>query len=641
MTSLPAPEDVQAAFVEVLVDEWIRAGVSDVVVSPGSRSTPLLIALAEASERNALRLHVVLDERSAGFFALGLGLASGYPAPVVTTSGTAAVELHPAVVEAFHAGAPMLAVTADRPEELQDCGAPQTVRQVGLFGASVRWETAPGVPDLAAARSWRSLASRSVAEARGGSHRPGPVHLNLAFREPLQGSAQSLLGPGTVAPAGAATGPGVEARAAAWAVTAGNATGSPPAIAGPGELSAAGGRAVAQAGHPALAMVRHGRPGAAPWHRLVAPEEVPVPDHVLRAFSEAGERGLIVAGLGAGSPDAVWELSRATSWPVLADPLSGCRVPGAIGAADSLLRVDVVRDWRPDLVLRLGAPWASKVLNEWLGELPCAQILVDRWGTWGAPDRSPAEVVVASPEALCRAASKAVAATPKGAWARQWALAESVAQNAINAALATEPTTSEPAIAREILRSMRPGATLVVSSSMPVRDLEWWGRPREGVRVLANRGANGIDGVLSTALGVAAGTEDDGAVVALVGDLAFLYDAGALLGSARRGLSLDIVVVDNDGGGIFNFLPQAEAQPPDRFERLWGTPQNVDLCDLARSYGVEAQRVPDCASLSKLLSEGSRSGVRVLVAETPRPANVIVHRRLQRAVEAAVMGLAQ
>ncbi len=166
--------------------------MTDVVACPGSRSTPLLIAVAEAGEQGRLQVHSVLDERSAGFFALGLGLASAVPAPVVTTSGTAAVELHPAVVEAHHAGVPVLAVTADRPPELQDCGAPQTVHQAGLYGEAVRWEASPGVPGPEAAGTWRALASRSVAEARGGARRPGPVHLNLAFREPLVGSAEGF-----------------------------------------------------------------------------------------------------------------------------------------------------------------------------------------------------------------------------------------------------------------------------------------------------------------------------------------------------------------------------------------------------------------------------------------------------------------
>ena len=194
MTSFAA-NDVQAAFARVLVDEWVRAGVTDAVACPGSRSTPLLVSLAEAAERGAIRLNMLLDERSAGFFALGLALASpsGSPAVVVTTSGTASAELHAAVLEAHHSGVPMLAVTADRPPELQDSGAPQTIHQVGLFGDAVRWEASPGVPELAAARSWRALASRAVLEARGGPRRAGPVHLNLAFREPLLGSADGQI----------------------------------------------------------------------------------------------------------------------------------------------------------------------------------------------------------------------------------------------------------------------------------------------------------------------------------------------------------------------------------------------------------------------------------------------------------------
>ncbi len=479
MRSVPAPEDVQAAFAAVLVDEWLRAGVSAAVACPGSRSTPLLVALAEAAERGALRLYVLADERSAGFFAVGLATATGVPAPVVTTSGTAATELHPAVVEAHHAGVPMLAVTTDRPEELHGFGAPQTVDQTGLFGTAVRWEVHPGPPDLAAAWSWRSLASRSFAEACGGAHRPGPVHLNLAFREPLLGSAASLLEEG--AP-----------RAADEAIEA--ALG---AAAGPDR-----GRA--------LRLLRLGRPDRGPWHSRLptGPGLVPPPAAAVERLATAGERGLIVAGAGAGDPEAVWSLSKATGWPVLATPQSGCRVPGAIGSADALVRTEAVRRWRPDLVLRLGAPWASRVLSEWLAGLSCTQVLVDPGGTWAAPDRPPGDVIVASPELLCQAAAARVrGSSPEdsgGSWARQWSLAERTAQAAIDAALAAEGALTEPAIARALLERVPSGATIFASSSMPVREVEWWSQPRKGVTVLANRGANGIDGVLSTALGVAA-----------------------------------------------------------------------------------------------------------------------------------------
>jgi 2-succinyl-5-enolpyruvyl-6-hydroxy-3-cyclohexene-1-carboxylate synthase len=609
---------VQAAFASVLVDEWLRAGLTDVVVCPGSRSTPLLVALAEAAERGALHLHVVLDERAAGFFALGLGLISGVPAPVVTTSGTAAVELHPAVVEAHHSGVPMIAVTADRPEELRDCGAPQSVHQVGLYGGAVRWEADLGVPDLAAAGSWRPVASRSVAEARGGARRPGPVHLNLAFREPLTGSAEVVLGRPAGGPV-SGPGPGQPVR----------------------EGGVAGGREPLGAGAELLAVLRDGRPAGAPWHRVAVPEEVLPPARVVEMLVAAGERGLIVAGPGSGSAEAVWLLSRSAGWPVVASPTSGCRLPGAVAAVDALLRCAPVRDWRPDIVLRLGAPWASKALNEWLAGLTCRQVLVDRWGAWAAPDRLPGEVVVASPEALCLAVAKAGVAVPSGAWASRWSLAETTAQSAIDAALLSEEGLTEPGTARTVVRALPSGSALVVSSSMPVRDVEWWTMARQDLLVLANRGANGIDGVLSTALGAAASRGVSG-VTALLGDLAFLYDAGSLLRLAGDLVDLDVVVVDNDGGGIFNFLPQATVQPRERFERIWGTPHGADLVAIARGYGVEAHEVPGLDWLAGAIAGRSRAeGVRVFVARTPRGANVAVHQRLCSAVREAVVGLAR
>jgi 2-succinyl-5-enolpyruvyl-6-hydroxy-3-cyclohexene-1-carboxylate synthase len=286
------------------------------------------------------------------------------------------------------------------------------------------------------------------------------------------------------------------------------------------------------------------------------------------------------------------------------------------------------------------------VVNEWLAGLSCTQVLVDPWGTWAAPDHVPGEVAVTSPVALCRAVAKAVkeqAGRDDGSgseWSRRWSLAESAAQDAIDVALAGEVGLTEPGIARTLLAALPPGGALVVASSMPIRDVEWWGRPRPGVSVVANRGVNGIDGVLSTALGFAT-SPNAGPVSALTGDLAFLYDAGALLGAARSGVDLDVVVVDNDGGGIFNFLPQAGAQPPGRFERLWGTPHRSDLVAVARGYGVAVEEVPDLARLANAVSEGGKGrGFRVLVAKTDRTGNVAVHRRLHAAVEASVTEVA-
>ena len=621
-----APEDVQAAFAAVVVDEWVRSGVTDAVVSPGSRSTPLLVALAETAEAGRLHLHIVLDERSAGFFALGLGLASGVPAPVVTTSGTAAAELHAPVIEAHHSGVPMLAVTADRPAELHDCAAPQTVRQEGLFADAVRWAFSPGVPSAAGAGAWRSIASRAIAEARGGVRQPGPVHLNLAFREPLIGRAESYL----------------------------NAPGEPGAGAG-----------------AAASLLARGRAGGAPWHDVARAIAPPAPrevvEMVVRVAAEGRGRGLVVAGSGAGDPEAVRQLARATCWPVLASPTSGCRFEGAICAADALLRAPALRDWRPDVVVRLGHPWASRVLGEWLAGLDCLQVLVDPWGVWAAPDRLVDRVVPCGPEAFCREVAQAAGLSldvkrsngaqqlpsgdpspeggqpPEGGWAEQWRQAELAAQGAIDAVLSNKRGLSEPAIARALVSFLPVGSTLVVASSMPIREGEWWGGPREGLRVLSNRGANGIDGTLSTALGVAAAVTGPVAfrhggprVVALVGDLAFAYDVSALLWARERELSLDIVVLDNGGGGIFSFLPQASSQPAARFERLWGTPHGTDLVALARGYGVEANVLEDLEGLHKALSVPPKRGVRVWVAKGTRHDNLTLHQRLWSEIEKAI-----
>lgn len=581
--------DVQAAFCAVLVDEWIRSGVTDAVVSPGSRSTPVLAALATDGR---IRLHVVLDERSAGFVALGLGLATGMVAPVVTTSGTAAVELHPAVVEAHQAGVPILAVTADRPPELHHVGAAQTIEQESLFGDATRWTVSPGVPELSSSASWRSLASRSVAAALAGVSGPGPVHLNLAFREPLLGDA------GRVA--------------------------VPP-----------------------------GRPGGEPWHRLSADSAAwPEADLVERVAGLAGRRGLIVAGGGLGDPARVVELGRRLGWPVFADPRSGARLPGppVVGAFDSLLRARPPRDWLPEIVVRAGQLPASKVLSQWLADLPARipQILLDPTGWWGDPDRRVSDVSRCPPGAFAAAVladldTRGVAGgvAAESAWAAAWARAEAAAQSAIDEALNPGPGTSgvldEPAVARATYRALPEGSVLVASSSMPVRDLEWFAVPRVGVGALANRGANGIDGVVSTALGVALSGRP---TVALIGDLAFAYDAGALLGAAERDIDCTYVLVDNDGGGIFSFLPQAQALPAERFERFWGTPHGRDLLAIARAYGASTKDVDSVEGLVAALADvGTGKGVRVYRCRTDRRANVADHDRLHAAVAGAVSKL--
>ncbi|HEX2577722.1 MAG TPA: 2-succinyl-5-enolpyruvyl-6-hydroxy-3-cyclohexene-1-carboxylic-acid synthase [Aquihabitans sp.] len=567
---------VNATFCAALVDEWVRCGVTEAVVSPGSRSTPMALALAGRTE---LAVHVHHDERAAAFTALGVGLASGRPAVVLTTSGTAAVELHPAIVEAHQAGVPLLAVTADRPPELFDVGAPQTVDQTHLFGASVRWFAEPGPPVAAAAGTWRSLAARAFAEAVGGAGGPGPVHLNLAFREPLVGRPAAL-------PAGRADG-------TPWHTTGGSRV------------------AVDRSGTERLAGLLDGR------------------------------RGVIVAGAGAGEPRAVLGLAEATGWPVLADPRSGCRTdhPSVVAHADAVLRHEPTASaLRPDVVVRLGEPPASKVVATWLGASDATQVAIEAHGRWFDADRTAAHVLHADPTAAATALARVVGGEHDDAWGGRWARAEAAASAAVDEVVARHAEPVEPGVARSLAGVLRPGATLVVSSSMPVRDLEWYGGRLDGVRVLANRGANGIDGVVSTAVGVALTARGSGqATVALVGDVALLHDANALLGIAERGIDLTVVVVDNDGGGIFSFLPQAGALEAERFEQLFGTPHGVDLRVLAAAHGLVTVEPAGAAEVGAAIGASvAAGGARLVRVRTERAANVAVHDEVHRAVAAAL-----
>jgi 2-succinyl-5-enolpyruvyl-6-hydroxy-3-cyclohexene-1-carboxylate synthase len=544
------PADVQATFCATLVDEWVHHGVRHAVVAPGSRSTPMALAIAG---RDEVAVHIVHDERAAAFVALGLGLR-GIPAVLLCTSGTAAANFHPAVVEAGLSDVPMLVVTADRPPELRDVGAPQTIDQTGLYGRSVRWFHDPGVADPAAIGSWRSLARRAVAATAN-----GPVHLNLPFREPFLGE--------------------------------------------PGEL-------------PARTSVPR-PPASAP---AVAVDDL---SDLVRA-----ERGLILAGGRSGvGADDVALLAKATGWPLLADPLSGCRhLAGAVTAFDALLRAEpFATAQRPEVVVRIGRPAASKVLATWIADSGATVVQIGGPGVID-PDHRAAVNLPASAAAALAGLASPVAERP--GWARAWQLAGERAEQAIDAVLAAETALTEPGVARAVATAVPDGGQLVVASSMPVRDLEWFGGPAAAAH--ANRGANGIDGVVSTALGVALG---GATAVALVGDIAFLHDAGALTALVGRAADLRIVVVDNDGGGIFSFLPQASELPGDRFEQLFGTPHGTDVVAVARGHGIAADTV---ATAAELRSRLALPGPAVTRVATDRIANVATHAALNRAVAAAL-----
>ncbi|MEM7272435.1 MAG: 2-succinyl-5-enolpyruvyl-6-hydroxy-3-cyclohexene-1-carboxylic-acid synthase [Actinomycetota bacterium] len=560
--------DTAATFCATLVDEWVRAGVTRAVAAPGSRSTPMALALA-GDDR--LALDVFHDERSAAFAALGHAMATGRPTVVTCTSGTAAAHLHAAVIEADLSAVPLLVVTTDRPPELWQTGAPQTVDQTGLYGRSVRQFVEPGVPNEAMRGSWRSLAAQAVAAAMGGTGVAGPVHCNLSFRDPLVGQ------PGPLPP---------------------------------------------------------GRPGDEPWHldrRTTGAEETIGDAELDRLWARIrGLSGVIVAGHGTTDPAAVLAVGRRLGWPVLADPRSGCRAEGrAIAHFDGLLRSSTfAAASRPDVVLRLGQPPASKALSQWLAGLDADIVAAVDRGRWIDPERIASMIV---PEAgLARGLATRIPADYRPATeAERWARADAVADKVIAeelAAIDRDDRVSEPGVARAVVDGLPSGGTLVVASSMPIRDVEWFAAGRQDVRVLASRGANGIDGLVATATGVAL---SGAPTTLLIGDVAFLHDSPGLVALGRRAVDLTIVVVDNDGGGIFSFLPQADQVAPDRFEQLFGTPHGTDLIALCLAHGVPAE--PWTGGL-----DGGAGGVRVLVATTDRTDNVAVHDQLNRAIIAAV-----
>ncbi len=553
----------------------------------------------------SLEVHIRLDERSAAFTALGIGMATGAPAVVLTTSGTAAAELHAAVVEADLAAVPLIAATADRPPERRDVAAPQTIDQSHLYGRSVRWFADPGVPSDVTRSSWRPLASRTVGEATSGPSGPGPVHLNLPFREPLLTDPSGRNG------------------------------------------------------------VAAGRPDGSPWHAVTVGTPRPR-DGWMRSLVDAGtlrpgSHGLIVAGAGCGEPDAVLALSDALGWPLLADPRSGLRRTGppVVGAADGILRSDrFARNHVPDVVVQLGQRWVSKVVNGFLTgaiDRGALGVVVDPWGRWPDPEQVTTVFARCDPTAFCRDLTRCLVdggVPPSGGgrdglWSDEWRVAEDRSWAVVRAALGrpdgpARPDTllTEPQLAHRLFAHLPGEAVLMVSSSMPVRDIEAFAGPREQPpRVVSNRGANGIDGVVSTALGLAIG--GSATTVALVGDLAFLHDASALVRADGEQADVTVVVADNGGGGIFSFLDPAAALDPATFETLFATPQGTDIAAVAAGMGWAVDDVgPGGASydleeaLDRRVGTGVPSVIRVRLPG--RSENVLHHERINAAIVRAV-----
>jgi 2-succinyl-5-enolpyruvyl-6-hydroxy-3-cyclohexene-1-carboxylate synthase len=559
------------ALATVLVAALADLGVRNAVLCPGSRSAPLAYALAEAAQRDRIGLHVRIDERSAGFLALGFGLADPQtPAAVITTSGTAVANLHPAVLEAAHAGVPLLVLSADRPHELRGAGASQTTDQVKLFGSAVRWFGEIPAPASAAtdaqAAGWRNVVARAVASARGSlGHAPGPVHLNVAFADPLTPDGD---GPQD------------------W----------PQSLTGPAGLTAVQAASV-------------GAPTSLPF----------------------GPNTVVLAGDGAGPAAA--QLGQAAGWPLLAEPSSGVRAYATCAPYRLLLE-------RPELggrierVVVYGRPTLSRPVTRLLARSDVEVIVVSPRPDWADATRRASLVV---PAAAVDAANDSLSDQN---WLREWDLAGKVATAGIDELLDAEAAAGRltgQLIAREIAAATGSADVLVAGSSNPIRDLDLVARLDPGARVLSNRGLAGIDGTLSTASGVAlALTSTAGQVRALVGDLTFLHDAGGLLiGRYERRPDLQIIVVDDDGGGIFSGLEHgARAELGDyqstMFERIFGTPQRVDLAALCAGYGVTHTLLDDVAGLRAGLA-APPSGLSVLQIRVDRTAHRVLSHRLRQA----------
>jgi 2-succinyl-5-enolpyruvyl-6-hydroxy-3-cyclohexene-1-carboxylate synthase len=565
-----------------LVDALVRAGVQHFCVCPGSRSTPLALLIAR---HPGARLWMHLDERSAAYFSLGLAKSSRAPVGLVCTSGTAAANFFPAIVEASYARVPLVVLTADRPHELRDAGAAQTIDQVGLYGSAVRWFADLPEPDdrPEVVRYARAMAARAVATAQ--ANPGGPVHLNCPFREPLL--------PAPV-----------------------EASGDP-----------------APADRPLVV-----ESGA----RLLPPATVAA----LAAELAARPRGLIVCGPqdDPSLPPALADLAARLGYPILADPLSGLRHGLhdhrlVLDGYDALLRErHLVERLVPEVVLRFGAIPTSKPLVTYLERhADSPQILVDGGAGWRDPTHHSAQVLHADEALLCSALSAALgpAAGDRGEapWPTTWRRANDRARAVIQARLAALPELFEGKVFAALAERLPAGALLYVGNSMPVRDLDGFfpatGRP---IRVLGNRGVNGIDGVVSSALGAAA--TSPGPAVLVIGDLSFYHDSNGLLAAARHHLNLTIVLFNNDGGGIFSFLPQV-GEP--EFEPLFGTPHGLDFRPLAETYGARFTRVTCWEQFHHTLALALEArGLAVIEVPTDRARNARLHQEIWAEVSVAL-----
>ena len=552
------------ALARALVDEMARHGVKLAVISPGSRSAALAIAF---DQHPGITTRVVVDERSAAFWALGQARVTGLPAVVLSTSGTTVANHLPALIEADQSLVPLIVLSADRPPEMLHVGANQSIDQIGLFGDKVRWFCNLGPPQSGVDHNsyWRSTVSQAVARALGHGSRPGPVHLNVAFREPtvpVEDDGRSAPDP------------------------------YPFAV--------------------------EGRPGDSPWqeHSIARPGAAALEVDV-------GAHGLILAGEGEYQPEPVLAAADRLGWPVLATALSGLRGHATVSTYHHLLVSGVPAALVPDLVLTIGRSGPSDRVSA-LTSLNVPQVGIDRWGSWHDPRRQATSILQADPAATLENVAETVSAEPE--WGERWRVADQTMRSALDEAIGVGEQPTGASVARAL--SDGSWATLVSASSMPIRDVDAQTVHRGSI--FANRGASGIDGLVSTGLGAAtAGPR----TVVLIGDLSLLHDGNGFL--ADQLPDAVFVVVDNNGGGLFDLLPQATHAPG--FDRLFVTPHQRDLTGLAAFHGLSAARVASIGDFAPELEQRlGAGGCHLLVVPVDREADLKLRQALDDVARSVV-----
>ncbi|HAQ08277.1 MAG TPA: 2-succinyl-5-enolpyruvyl-6-hydroxy-3-cyclohexene-1-carboxylic-acid synthase [Bacillus bacterium] len=569
------------AYIAAFVAELSKSGVKDVIISPGSRSTPMALVMAEHPE---LRIHVQVDERSASFFALGIAKASNKPVALLCTSGTAAANYYPAIIEASISRVPLIVLTADRPHELRDVGAPQAIDQIHLYGKNVKWfvEMAPPEKTDEMIRYARTVCARAAAMAS--SYPAGPVHLNFPFREPL----------------------------------------IPIMNEGIFEVGERSNRYVdIQTGHLSLS------------------------DDLFEKIAlelDSYRRGIIVCGQMDNSQFAneVITLAEKLKFPILADPLSQLRSGEhdgqyIIDAYDAFLRNEDAKDaLKPDLIIRFGAMPISKALTIFIKENRTArQIVVDSGGGWREPSMSASEMLYCEESIFCKNIGKTVKRVMDSGYLQQWSEVNALTKDKL-AAVSEVEELSEGKLFYQLAEMLPEGATLFVGNSMPIRDLDsFFLFNNKKIKVMANRGANGIDGIISTALGAAVISQP---CYLVLGDLTFYHDLNGLLAAKLYNLNINILLINNNGGGIFSFLPQANE--PKHFEKLFGTPLGLDFSHIVEMYHGKYDAIQDWSHFTDVFNENqSIKGLKVMEIQTMRDRNLKEHRDLWKSVSREITSM--